>query len=255
MERITSRKNPLYLHLRRLAADGAYREHCGQFVCTGGKMLQEALQRGMQVQLAAFAPGADGAPTADCGQAVEMPSELLAAAMQVKSPPDVVFVCSIPERQPLPLRGRHLLLENLQDPGNVGTIVRTANAFGAASVLLAGACADPFSPKAARATMGAIFSLPVCRLTDAEVERLTLPLYAAALSPDAVDIRAVQAPPDCLIAVGTEGHGLSASLLSRAAGLWQIPMLGACESLNAAVAAAVILWELHRAEGTERGLR
>ena len=171
---------------------------------------------------------------------------MLGAAMQMKSAPDVVFACALPEAPPLPLRGRHILLEDLQDPGNVGTIIRTANAFGAASVLLAGACADPYSPRAARATMGAIFSLPVRRLSEAELDTLALPLYAAALSPRAVDLRTAQLPVDCVVAVGNEGHGLSDALLARAAGELIIPMLGGCESLNAATAAAVVLWELMR---------
>ena len=142
-----------------------------------------------------------------------------------------------------------LVLEGVQDPGNVGTVIRTANAFGMDAVILIGACADLYHPKTVRATMGAIF-----RQTVLEIDRdflssflkdQELPLYAAALDERAVDVRKV---PLCraAVAVGSEGRGLSPELIAMSDQTVVIPMGPDSESLNAAVAAAVLMWEACR---------
>ena len=145
--------------------------------------------------------------------------------------------------------GRWLVLDGLQDPGNVGTIWRTADALGADGLLLVNHCADPFSPKTVRATMGACFRLPVY---EAEAETLPgllkrsgLPLYATALREDTVDIRTVQLSR-CAVVIGSEGRGISSQLLELSEKTLNIPMRARCESLNAAAAAAIVLWEMGR---------
>ena len=142
--------------------------------------------------------------------------------------------------------GRYLLLDGVQDPGNVGTIWRTADAFGADGLILCGGCADPWNPKTVRATMGAVFRLPVyeCPLETA-AERLSaagLPLYAAALRDDTVDVREIPLG-SCAVAIGSEGRGVSQEALELCSRTLRIPMAETCESLNAAAAAAVLLWE------------
>ena len=144
---------------------------------------------------------------------------------------------------------RWLILDGLQDPGNVGTIWRTADALGADGLVLVNHCADPFSPKTVRATMGACFRLPVYE-AEAEalpglLERSGLPLYATALREDTADIRTAQLSR-CAVVIGSEGRGVSQELLELSKKTVKIPMRERCESLNAAVAAAVILWEMGR---------
>ena len=145
--------------------------------------------------------------------------------------------------------GRWLVLDGLQDPGNVGTIWRTADALGADGLLLVNHCADPFSPKTVRATMGACFRLPVYEV-EAEalpglLGRSGLTLYASALRRDAADLRAVEFGR-CAVVIGSEGRGVSPELLAMSRRALKIPMRPRCESLNAAAAAAIILWEMAR---------
>ena len=160
-------------------------------------------------------------------------------------------MCALPERSlPKRLEGRrYLVLDCVQDPGNVGTILRTADAFGADGLFLVNGCADLYNPKTVRATMGAVFRCPAwtCRLEEAEhlLRASGLPLYGTALRADTADVRAVDYSR-CALAVGSEGRGLSAQLLAACDGTVRIPMRAHCESLNAAIAAAVVLWEAAR---------
>jgi TrmH family RNA methyltransferase len=142
-----------------------------------------------------------------------------------------------------------IVLENVQDPGNVGTVIRTANAFRIDAVILTGACADLYQPKTVRATMGAIFRQKVLRI---EREYLGdflrdqgLPLYGAALSDQAQDLRGLPLQ-HVAVAIGSEGQGLSRELLALCDGELIIPMNPDSESLNAAVAASIVMWEMAR---------
>ena len=141
------------------------------------------------------------------------------------------------------------MLDGVQDPGNVGTIWRTADAFGAAGLVLLPGCADPFSPKTVRASMGACFRLPVWEAgldeLDAALRRAGVPLYATALREDTEDVRSA-ALAGAAVIIGSEGRGVSRQALERCQKTLKIPMRERCESLNAAVAAAVVLWEMAR---------
>ena len=160
MEQIRSRKNQYILHLRALARDNDARRDAGEYVCDGEKLLREALQFGAEVTSvlwrdAAVFPLPDGIVqyTAD--------AELVAYASPLMHSPGPVFTVRIPEmRLPEPLR-HVIVLEGVQDPGNVGTVIRTANALGIDAVVLTGACADLYGPKTVRAAMGALFRQPV----------------------------------------------------------------------------------------------
>ena len=137
----------------------------------------------------------------------------------------------------------------MQDPGNVGTILRTADAFDCDGVFLVNACADPYSPKTARATMGAAFRRDVYQCTADELcallQKSNLPLYGTALRNDTVSLRDAELSR-AAVAIGSEGRGLSAEILSKCEKTIKIPMSPRCESLNAAVAASVVLWEMYR---------
>lgn len=250
MERITSRSNPLITHIRRLLRDRSYRREQGEFVCDGVKLLGEALRWRAELT-AVLCTGSVPAALPEHVRAAEVPESLMASLSPMKAPQGALFTCRMPNLcPPERLEGRtFLLLDGLQDPGNVGTIWRSADAFGASGLLLTGSCADPFSWKAARASMGAVFRLPVWELEyeaiSALCRRSDLPLYGAALREDTMDLRELSHAP-CVIAVGSEGSGLSDELLSRCRATVKIPMEPTCESLNAAMAATTILWERYR---------
>ena len=248
-ERITSRRNPLAVRLKRLGTDKKARRAEGRFLCEGVKLVEEALRWGAEVELLAAAEGAalpPGLPPET--RRVELSAELLDYVSTVDTPQGVLALCRTPETAPpaeLP-PGRYLVLDGVQDPGNVGTIWRTADAFGAQGLFLLPGCAEPFSPKTVRSTMGACFRLPVW---EAELETLSallgragLPLYATALRHDTEDLRSV--PLDrAAVVIGSEGRGVSPAVLAACEKTLKIPMRDRCESLNAAAAAAVVLWE------------
>lgn len=145
------------------------------------------------------------------------------------------------------------MLDGVQDPGNVGTIWRTADAFETDGLLLTNACADPFSWKTIRATMGAAFRMPVWEVTPEQLADLTaqsgLSLLATALRADTVPLQAIHAPRTAVV-IGSEGSGVSQEVLNLCSETVRIPMNPRCESLNAAAAAAVVLWELYREHGS-----
>ena len=250
-EVITSRANPLLTRVRRLNSRRAIRRAEGSFAAEGPKLLAEALRWGGELEAVICGSGTVVPELPAQVRVVEVEDGLLASISDTESPQGIVFICkgknlTVPDR----LAGnRYLLLDGVQDPGNVGTIWRTADAFGADGLILCGGCADPWNPKTVRATMGAVFRLPVyeCPLETA-AERLSaagLPLYAAALRDDTVDVREIPLG-SCAVAIGSEGRGVSRQALALCEKTIKIPMSPRCESLNAAVAAWVVLWEMAR---------
>lgn len=253
MEIITSRQNPLCTHLRRLAASVSYRRKSGEFLCDSPKLLEEALAHGGDLHTVVCT--ADAAPpTLPAGaRCVQVPADVMASISPTQTPQGTLAVCGLPDR-PLPqaLAGRrYMVLDGVQDPGNVGTILRTADAFGAEGLLLVNGCADLWSPKTVRASMGAVFRCPAwtCDLPalKALLTASGLPLYGAALRADTVDARQADYTR-CAVAIGSEGRGLSDEVLTLCGQTVKIPMRAHCESLNAAAAAAVLLWEMARGD-------
>ena len=255
MERdvITSRANPLVAYVRKLNSTRAFRREENAFAAEGSKLLAEALRWEARVETVLAVPGVALPELPNRTRVAELPEKLLAFAADTETPQGIIFVCrgkplAMPER----LEGRRwLVLDGVQDPGNVGAIWRTADAFGADGLILCSGCADPWSPKTVRSTMGAVFRLPVYEgtLNDA-AERLAaacVPLYAAALGEDTEDIRDVLLDKAAVI-IGSEGRGVSEEALALCQKTVKIPMRSRCESLNAAAAASVVLWEMARAE-------
>lgn len=251
METITSRANPLCTHLRKLASDRAYRLRQGEFLCDSPKLLQEALQNGARVHTVVFTQDLSLPPLPEGVRTVCVPADVMKSVSPAQSPQGVMTVCAM-DAPPLPERlegRRYILLDGVQDPGNVGTILRTADAFGTDGMFLLGACADLYNPKTVRSTMGAVFRCPVWRCGIAQVRPLLessgIPLYGAALRKDTLDARTLDFSR-CAIAVGSEGKGLSEEVLAQCDKTALIPMRAHCESLNAAMAATVLLWEAAR---------
>ena len=249
MEHITSRHNPLMGHIRKLAGSAAYRRATGEFLCDSPKLLQEALL--WQAEITAVVTISPLPRLPEHIRQVQVPEDIMSSGSPVKSPQGVLFTCRLPQA-PLPrsLTGRrYVLLDGVQDPGNVGTILRTLDAFDADGLLLTGGCADPYGWKAVRSSMGAVFRRPIYFGSPEELaallHRSDLPLYGAALREDTVDARQADYTR-CVLAIGSEGRGLSREVLDLCDQTIRIPMSDRCESLNAAIAAAVLLWESWR---------
>ncbi len=249
METITSRKNAYIRHVRLLASDGNYRRQQGEYLCDGIKTLREALTFGARVTSVLWKEKVGEILLPAETRQVLVPGKLFDFASPMQNSPGPLFTVAIRGcSKPGKLKNA-IVLEGVQDPGNVGTVIRTANAFGMDAVILTGACADLYHPKTVRASMGAIF-----RQTVLEIDReflpsflkdQGLPLYAAALDERAVDVRKVPLYR-AAVAVGSEGRGLSRSLIAMSDQTVIIPMGPDSESLNAAVAAAVLMWEACR---------
>lgn len=252
MEHITSRSNALITRIRKLVAERKHRRREGVMVCEGPKMLGEALRWGAALDTVVWEAGKARAQDIPDGvRQVEVPGDLLAALAPTQTPQGVLFLCQLPERAlPEKLEGRrYLVLDGVQDPGNVGTILRTADAFECDGVFLVNACADLFNPKTARATMGAIFRREAYSVTPEELFALlsksNIPLYGTALREDTVPLSDANLSK-AAVAIGSEGRGLSQQMLDECAKTLKIPMSPRCESLNAAIAATVVLWEMYR---------
>ena len=164
----------------------------------------------------------------------------------METPQGALFVCRLPEKSAFVPEAGMLLLDGVQDPGNLGTILRTADALQIPVALLEG-CADPYSHKVVRASMGAVFRTPVVMTTWAEASAAcaekNIPIAVTALSDSAVDIRNANLK-EMAVVIGSEGQGVREEILNAAAKQLIIPMDSRCESLNAAIAAAITMWQM-----------
>jgi len=247
MKEITSRKNPLIQHLKKLGSDRVYRDACGAFLCDGRKLYEEALQSGIVVTLAATSQR-EIAESLTC-ETILVPTDVLENISPMRTPQPLLFACQKPDGEPMSGAERLLILDGLQDPGNVGTLLRSASAFGIDQVILIGNSVDLYNPKTVRAAMGALFRQRVCTMTLDElmayVNENGLTLLGADAAASGADVR--DTLPSCLaIAIGNEGQGLSGELRARCHGTVRIPMEDIAESLNAGVAGSILLWELYR---------
>lgn len=245
MEHITSLKNPKVAAWKALK-DRKGRRESGCFLVEGRKMVEEALASSFDVETVLVQEGVSF-PDGLTMPVYELPEHVLTAVCDTKTPQGIAAVVRMKEQSAL---GKHIVvLDGVQDPGNVGTILRTLDAFEADGLVLLPGCADPFSPKTVRSSMGAVFRRPVwtCTVeTFAQVLRGSgLRLLGAALRDDTVDARAADYTR-AVLAIGSEGRGLSDEVLALCDETVRIPMSPRCESLNAAVAASVLLWEAYR---------
>lgn len=256
MERITSRHNAQFKHARKLAKSARARTEARQVFLDGTRLIEAYAARfGLEaVTLLVSEHRADRPEIQRILQKAEsarvrlLPDELFADLAQVETPEGISALAALPTIQPTLPDDFRILLEGVQDSGNLGALLRTAAAAGATSACLAKGCADAWSPRSLRGGMGAQFSLAVREHIDELASSLTdFQGTVVATSPRAaqtiyeVDLRG----PVAMI-FGSEGRGLPQAILSMANQLVQIPMAGSIESLNVAAAAAVCCFERHR---------
>ncbi len=237
---ILSKQNPLVKELASLKEKKG-RRRTGTFLVEGHKMVREAVASGMDVVRLVlredYAGERYGLPAVVLGQ------DAFAAVCDEKTPQGIAAEVVIPERSVQPPQGRCLLLDGLQDPANVGAIIRTAVAAGYEDVYLAG-CADPFSPKSVRASMSGVFFARIMQGTQEEILSAIAGLPVIAADMGGEDVFSYAAPEKFCLAVGSEGSGLSALVRGRADVTVCIPMDARTESLNAAVSAGILMYAL-----------
>lgn len=245
---ISSRKNPLLQQTRRILTSRREREETSLFAGEGTKLLAEAVRYAPEWLHTVFLAEGVEQETPEHVRRVRLPRELLDSLSTMDAPQGAIFLCRMPEEPEFVPKPGTLLLDGLQDPGNLGTILRTADALGTSVVLLEG-CADRFSPKTVRATMGALFRRPSYRMDwkaarDA-FHQAGIPIAVTALSPRAEDIREADVSKMAVV-IGSEGRGVRPEVLEQADRELIIPMDPHCESLNAAVAATIVLWQMRK---------
>lgn len=245
MERITSVKNPKVQQWKSLKERKGRRE-TGCFLVEGRKMVEEALASGFAVEALLVTEGVDVLPT-DAPRYC-LAENVMAAVCDTKTPQGVAAVLRM--RRSADVGRRVVALDGVQDPGNVGTIIRTADAAGMEGIILSDQCADVFSPKVLRATMGSIFRMPVAVADDlpgmlAGLRERGYSVISSQLDGEPFYQRQPVSERFCLI-VGNEGNGISDAVKATATHRVKLPMRGGAESLNAAIAAGIMMYDLMR---------
>lgn len=243
-ERITARKNPLLQQVRKLLSSRKERQETGLYIADGTKLLEEAVKFA-HLETVILSDGVE-AVVPDGVRIVRVPGDVMESISPMQTPQGALFVCRLPEEKPFVPQRRMLLLDGIQDPGNLGTILRTADALQVPVVLLEG-CADPYNHKTVRASMGAVFRTPPIRAEWEQVKAAfaqeKIPVGVTALSDTARDIRQWDLR-EMAVVIGSEGQGVRPEILEQADARLIIPMDSRCESLNAAVAATIVLWQM-----------
>ena len=246
-ERITSRKNSLLQQVKKLFSSRREREQAGLFAADGTKLLEEAAKYCPGLETVILSDGVE-VSLPERVRIIRVPGDVMESISPMASPQGAVFLCRLPENTPFrPVPGM-LLLDGIQDPGNLGTILRTADALNVPVVLLEG-CADAYSHKVVRASMGAVFRVPVVSASWVQVRdacmEAGIPIAVTALDDRAVDIRQA-ALSKMAVVIGSEGQGVRREILEGAGEKLIIPMNPHCESLNAAIAAAIVMWQMKK---------
>lgn len=251
---ITSLANPQVKHIAQLMKKSRYRRECKQYIAEGERLVLEIpLQMLEKVYISESAAYQGLWQEWLEGKPYEVFSDhVFGELSQTQTPQGIMAVVKMAESDPKEmLRGsRYLLLENLQDPGNLGTIIRTAEGAGMDGVFLSRTCVDIYNPKVVRSTMGAIYRVPfayIHRFTDL-IQLLKdqgIRIYGAAVE-DAKDCFEADLSGRCGVLIGNEANGLSEETLSLVDGRLKIPMAGELESLNAAMAAGILMYEMRR---------
>lgn len=260
---ITSRDNRLVKEIRRLTADAKYRRESGRFAIEGARLCADAARSGVGIDAVLYTAQAAAAYPAQMamlrraapGVMEEIAGELAAFMGDTRTPQGIFCLCRALDNRgafdTIGKNGAYLALEDVRDPANVGGIVRTAEALGLHGLLLSSGCCDLYNPKALRASMGGMFRLPLIPAGDmaeclAILRGRGMTCWACVVDGEAVPIQRVGLGPGCVCVVGNEGAGLRPETAAACDGRLTIPMGGRAESLSAAMAAGIVLWEMMR---------
>ena len=258
MEEIRSKENSLVKEFVKLGSSSRFRRETGHFLLEGARLAGDAVKNGFH-PVAALATAAALEKYPQTREVMEKASRSAVISEQIAekisgtaASQGVFCSCGIPEMDfEIRRDGKYLVLCSLQDPGNVGTIIRTSEAFGIDGLVVTKDCPDFFSPKVLRAGMGSVLRMPVKQAENGTqavkiLQEKGIRTFAAALTEDAEDITKIPLGPGSCIVIGNEGNGLPQDVINSCDKAVVIPMAGRAQSLNAAAAAAVCIWEMTR---------
>lgn len=260
LRQVTSRDNPLVKQYIKLRDQKKYRIELGLFVLEGARLISDAVSEGLRIEYAFVTEqAANKYPETAAGL---MKASIIGTYLIPESLGDVLsatqgsqglYCCAhtldkITAADKMNTVGKYLVLDNLQDPGNIGTIIRAADAVGIDGIFLCGCC-DIYNPKTVRSTMGSMFRVPLVDDMDYEsvislLHACGIMTFASVVDADARDIRRVSFAGGSAVVIGNEGNGLTERDASLCNQKITIKMKGNINSLNAASAASIILWEM-----------
>ena len=259
---ITSKDNETIKHIKKLK-EKKYREEYGEFIVEGIKMIEEAISENAKIKSIIICD--------DCKTTGSIPNDLMYeiaklnciyvaekifnSITEVTNPQGIMAIIEKVENKENEIdfkQENFLILDNIQDPGNIGTILRTADSLNMKQIIISKGTADIYNPKVVRSTMGAIFRIKVIESENLakvikEMKKHKISVYATDLKTDKsiYDVNYLKAA----IVIGNEANGVSKEVLEEASDRIKIPMIGKTESLNAAVATSIILYEAFRSTG------
>lgn len=243
---ITSKQNSFIKEIRSLA-DKKFRDKLNLYTVEGTKLVREVLALSLPVYaVIGTEKGLKGVDAIKC-RVEEVSEEVFASISSEKSPQGVIAVVEKPKNELLTSKGSCVLLDGVSDPSNVGAIIRTAAAAGYNTVYMTDDCADPFSPKAVRASMSGVFRVKIVRSTRSELlSVIDKEIIVADMGGE--NIYQLKIDGDFCLVIGNEGHGVCEEFIKAAKRVISIPMENGIESLNAAVSAALLLYGLKSAK-------
>ncbi len=251
---ISARENKLVKQVIRLQTSARARREEGLFVLEGLRICGDARENGVVFERLIVSESASLKFTKEIGEFAEIsafkylvPDHLFKTMADTDSPQGIMAVARIPENNAkLNPKGRYIALENIADPSNLGAVARTAEALGVDGIILSRGGCDPYSPKSLRASMGTLLRIPLIITEDicATAKEYCLRTFACVPDADSTSLDSVTFGDGDVLLIGNEANGLLEETIKNCDTRVTIPMSGRAESLNAAVAAAIVMWEM-----------
>lgn len=261
---VTSKDNQWVKEWRRLNDSAKYRRETGLFALEGARLCADAMRSDVTLKVVLYTSSALAVygnvvePLLACADTVvEISPELSRHMSDTINPQGVFCIAKMLDNSliidKINIIGKYSALEDIQDPGNMGTVIRTAEALGIDGILLSDGCCDIYNPKVLRASMGGVFRLPLMRVGDmtqtvVALQEKGLTAFACVVDASATPITEAGMGQGSVAVIGNEGNGLRDETVAACKYSVTIPMTGRAESLNASMAAGIILWEMARGQ-------
>lgn len=260
MQNLTSRENPAVKYAAKLLKSARFRRKESRFVAEGLRVCEDAMRSGAEIDTLFLTEAALNKSAEQCTalaryaeKAYTVTPAVFAAMSDTQTPQGVLCIIKTLDKSAhfdtIKIGGKFLALENVQDPNNLGTVLRSAEAFGVSGVILSGDCCDIYNPKVVRGSMGAVFRMPFLIVDDFPSyfkENPQLHTYAAVVDSGAQKVTETRFEEPCVVVIGNEGNGLRSDTVQACGQAVTIPMRGKAESLNASAAATILIWEMIR---------
>lgn len=258
MINITSKDNSLIKHINKLNKSSKYRKKKNEFVAEGVRICNDAVESNACISSLVICEDiiekyrdTIGRIEEHCEEVYVVTKPLFKEISETKTPQGVLCVIKALDKPTLfdkiKSGGKFVALDNIQDPSNLGTILRTAEAVGIDGIILSGDCCDIYSPKVVRGSMGAVFRIPFAKVNsikDFIISHKNITSYASVVHDSADKITEIEFDDSSVLVIGNEGNGAKKETASACDYLVTIPMNGRAESLNASAAAAILMWEM-----------